>query len=242
MRLLSWNIQAGGGVRLPRIVEEISAYDADIIALTAFRTKTAKALCDALRDRGWPYVENSNPGENENGVAVFAQTPMLRARPNPAPAGDRFRWLDIDFPEYGFGIAVLNIMAAVPGKKAAKIRIWNALVQAAEERLREPFLLAGNWNTGAHYLDEPGKTYVCDQQFARLSTLGWSDLWRRFHPGGVEGTWYSRRKGGVPGNPFRVDHAFATPGLLPRINSCRYSHAEREAGVSDHSIVLVEWE
>jgi hypothetical protein len=37
-----------------------------------------------------------------------------------------------------------------------------------------------------------------------------------------------------------VDHAFATPSLMPRITSCRYSHVEREAGISDHSVVIVE--
>jgi len=44
----------------------------------------------------------------------------------------------------------------------------------------------------------------------------------------------------VRGNGFRLDHAFATPSLLPRVPGCRYSHREREAGISDHSIVVVE--
>lgn len=58
-------------------------------------------------------------------------------------------------------------------------------------------------------------------------------------PGITEWTWYSKRKGGARGNGFRLDHAFATPSLAPRI-SCRYSHVEREAGISDHSIMIVE--
>jgi hypothetical protein len=33
-RLLAWNIQKRGGTRIPRIVDEISAYDPDVIALT----------------------------------------------------------------------------------------------------------------------------------------------------------------------------------------------------------------
>ena len=44
------------------------------------------------------------------------------------------------------------------------------------------------------------------------------------------------------GNGFRLDHAFATPSLRSRITSCRYSHAERDAGISDHSIMIVEVE
>ena len=37
MKILAWNIQHGGGTRLARIVEEVSAFDADVIALTEFR-------------------------------------------------------------------------------------------------------------------------------------------------------------------------------------------------------------
>jgi exonuclease III len=104
----------------------------------------------------------------------------------------------------------------------------------------EPFLLVGDWNTGAHRLDETGKTFVCAEHFGRLSTLGWTDMWRHHNPGITECIWYSKLKSGVRGNGFRLDHAFATPSLVQRITSCRYSHVEREAGISDHSIVIVE--
>jgi len=50
----------------------------------------------------------------------------------------------------------------------------------------------------------------------------------------------SKFRGGARGNGFRLDHAFATPSLSPRITSCRYSHAERDAGVSDHSMLILE--
>ena len=52
--------------------------------------------------------------------------------------------------------------------------------------------------------------------------------------------WYSKLKGGARGKGFRLDHAFATPSLTPRVISCRYSHLERETGILDHSIVIVE--
>jgi hypothetical protein len=35
--LLVWNIQNGRGMRLPHIVEEIAAYDPDVVAVTEFR-------------------------------------------------------------------------------------------------------------------------------------------------------------------------------------------------------------
>lgn len=67
------------------------------------------------------------------------------------------------------------------------------------------------------------------------------DLLNRLHnPGPIEFTWYSTLKGGMLSNGFRLDHAFATPPLWPRNSACRYSHREREAGISDHSVVIVE--
>ena len=37
MRLLSWNIRQGGGLRLPRIADAIKRLDADILVLSEYR-------------------------------------------------------------------------------------------------------------------------------------------------------------------------------------------------------------
>jgi exonuclease III len=245
MKLLTWNIRHGGGARLALIVEELAAYDADVIALTEYRTTPGRELRAALAERGWPYVETTEPSGNVNGIGVFSRVPMRRTS-CPAAPEHHVRWLDIDLPEHGFGFSVLHIPAAGSSKthplNVSKVRYWDTVLRAAETRLQEPFLLVGDWNTGAHRLDETGKTYVCAEHFLKLSELGWTDMWRHHNPGTTEWTWYSTLKGGVRGNGFRLDHAFATPGLLPRVSSCRYSHAERDAGISDHAIVVVEVE
>jgi hypothetical protein len=57
VRLLVWNIQHGGGARLARIVEDISAYGPDVIALTEFRARPGVALCAAMKERRLPHVE-----------------------------------------------------------------------------------------------------------------------------------------------------------------------------------------
>ena len=245
MTLLSWNIQHGGGPRLPRIVEEISAYDPDVVALTEYRAASGAVLCAAMKERGLSFCETTNPAGTRNGIAVFSRAPILR-KPCAAPLESQVRWLDIELPEYGFSLCALHIMAAGSAVNSpcnvAKAQFWNAVLVVAEARLQHPYLLLGDWNTGAHRLDEAGKTFVCSEQFTRLSAIGWTDMWRHHHPGSTEWTWYSRFKGGVRGNGFRLDHAFATPALRSRVVACRYSHAERDAGVSDHSLVILEVE
>ena len=52
VRLLAWNIQHGGGTRIPRIVEEIAAYDPDVVVVTEFRAMPGVALCAAMKERG----------------------------------------------------------------------------------------------------------------------------------------------------------------------------------------------
>jgi exodeoxyribonuclease-3 len=244
MTLLSWNIQHGGGARIPRIVEEIAAYDPDVVAVTEFRTMPGAALCAAMTERGLPYVEITSQTWDQDGVAVFSRTQMRRSLLCPAPPESQNRWLEIDLPEHGFGVGVLHIMAAGSSAKspatAAKTRFWDALLQAADARLHQPFLFVGDWNTGAHRVDESGKTFICAERFAKLSAMGLTDLWRHHNPGVTEYSWFSKFKGGARRNGFRVDHAFATPSLGPRVTSCRYSHVERNAGVTDHSMVIVE--
>jgi exonuclease III len=228
------------------IVEELTAYDADVIALTEYRAEPGKQLCATLGERGWTNVETTQAAGGVNGIAVFSRVPVRKLQHCPLPPEDAVRWLDLDFPKHGFGMAVLHIMAAGSARKhplnIAKVRFWDAVIEAAESRLHEPQLLAGDWNTGAHRVDEKGKTYVCAEHFLKLSALGWHDMWRHHNPGRTEWTWYSTLKGGVRGNGFRLDHCFATPSLRPRITACRYSHRERDAGISDHSIVIVEIE
>jgi len=175
VRLVAWNIQHGGASRMARIVEEISAYDPDVIAVTEFRARPGAALGAAMKERGLPHFETTQPAQSQNGIAVFSRTPMLRRRECPAPTGSVVRWLDIDLPEYGFGMAVLHVMAAGSTKthptNVAKTRFWEVMLQEAESRLSEPFLFGGDWNTGAHKLDETGKTFVCSEHFGSWRLL-----------------------------------------------------------------------
>ena len=39
---------------------------------------------------------------------------------------------------------------------------------------------------------------------------------------------------------YRLDHALVSPVLFPQLRDVRYSHAERETGVSDHSSLILE--
>ena len=244
MKLLSWNIQHGGGTRDVRIVSAIAGHNPDLIALSEFRSRPGMALCQAFGANGWPHIVSSNPAGIDNGICVLSRVPVSNHHPSPAPPENAVRWLDLELPDHGFAISVLHILTTIPGSKdpegAAKTRFWDALLAAAEQRIQEPLLLLGDFNTGLPHIDEIGSTLLCAEHFARLTALGWVDVWRHFHGGATEYTWYSLARAGVPPSGFRLDHAFASPSLLPRITACRYSHTEREQKVSDHSVMILE--
>ena len=101
--------------------------------------------------------------------------------------------------------------------------------------LKEQSLLLGDFNTGRHFLDERAKTFYCAEYFDRLENLGWVDAWRSRNEGTKEFSWFSNA-----GNGFRIDHAFVSSDLNKRIQSVTYDHSVREAGLSDHSALVVD--
>jgi len=107
-----------------------------------------------------------------------------------------------------------------------------AIVQVCSENVGD--LLVGDFNTGIGSQDGPSTSFGGMDRLMALQNCGFTDEWRWFHGNRMGHTW-SRH-----GKAWRIDHALASPGLLPRIRSCRYSHQERIDAVSDHSIVIIE--
>ena len=116
-----------------------------------------------------------------------------------------------------------------------KAGFWDALLGSAESLLDRPSLIIGDLNTGRPRCDEKGKIFVWADRFERLEKIGWIDAWRHCNPGPTEFSGHSNA-----GNGFRIDHAFVSPALLPRVRAYQYSYRERIDGISDHSILLIE--
>ena len=67
MRLLTWNIRAGGGKRLPPILAAISGHEADVLVLTEYRSGEAGVrLRAALTDLGYAWLSPMEPPGTRN--------------------------------------------------------------------------------------------------------------------------------------------------------------------------------
>lgn len=238
MRLLSWNVQAGGGSRCGPIVETLRRYAADVIVLQETVTGRAADLCHALRQDGYTHGRSAPRGDRDRGLCVLSRVPVRRVGgPVPPQAGIYPRgWLELDLIDCGVRLAAVYGPAAGP----PILHFWTAAADWLARRAARPFLMLGDFNAGASLVDAPDYRFRSGRAFAKLTGLGLVDLWRREHGDAREYTWFSTPGGGRAGRGFRIDHAFASPGLARHVTGCRYDHAVRERRWSDHSLLVVD--
>jgi len=235
MRILSWNLLHGGGSRVERLAEALLSYDADVILLNEYRhNKAGAALRAHLTEAGYAYQTAPHAEPRKNIIFAASRHPF-EATTFPGQLSD---------PELGdFTARVLlvrmgglNIFGVYMPSMKFKRPVFEFLLKLPARYLSEDSLFMGDLNTGRHYEDEAGATFISAPQFNALLEQGWVDTWRSRNPEAREFTWFS------PGynNGFRLDHALASPTLNKKIKKVFYSHQEREDGVSDHSLMVLD--
>jgi exonuclease III len=238
MRLVSWNILAGGGSRCGTIVTVLQRHDADVIVLQETVTTRAMDLCHVLRRAGYSYCFSAPRGVRDRGLCVLARIPLRRvAEPAPPHAGIYPRgWLELELVKGGSRIAAVYGPAGGPSLPA----FWDAAATWLTRRMTGSFIMVGDFNAGASGLDADDYRFKAGRGFAALEKLGLVDLWRREHGDKREHTWFCHPGANRARRGFRIDHAFASPSLAERVSSCRYDHTPRERGWSDHSLLIVD--
>jgi exodeoxyribonuclease-3 len=229
VRLLAWNILQGGGSRLAGIVAALVRHDADVLVLSEYRGgESAARLRAALALAGWRHVTELLPPPQRTGVLIAARRGFAAHSALCADVPEPYRLIDVDFGTVRLtGVYMPNLLKKVP--------YWQALVDAFAARVDDDTMAIGDFNTCRAYVDEPGAIDATAHFMDSVEAIGFRDLWRHRYPAGREYSWYSHR-----GNGFRIDHAFLSPGLAARAGAVRYSHDERLARLSDHSVLLLD--
>jgi len=229
LRLLAWNIRQGGGTRLAAIAEAIARHDADIAIISEYRGGAAgNRLREALAGIGYRWSTRLVPPLGRCGVLIAARRRFRHHGPLGAELPEPYRIVAIETRGIRVcGIYMPNMLAKVP--------YWEALIAALAAEAGGAALAIDDFNTCRAYVDEPGAIDRTAHFLDKIEAIGFCDLWRRRNPDGREFSWYSHR-----GNGFRIDHAFLSPALAARAATVRYSHAERMAGLSDHSPLILD--
>ena len=97
MRIVAWNIRAGGGVRVPAIGRQLQRWAPDVVALSEFRaTPPSGLLRAALADCGLVHqFTTADPRRPTlNALLVATRWPLVRIRLRAAPL-ERARWLAV---------------------------------------------------------------------------------------------------------------------------------------------------
>jgi len=246
LRIVSWNIRAGGGRRVDLIAEQIERWRPDLVALSEFRaTPPSEHLKEVLADGGLVFqASTADPRlPASNRLLIASRWPLRVVRSRSAP-GEPGRWCLAEVAAARpFTLGVMHVPNRVSGRKYP---FHAAVLDIARTWRRGPALLVGDTNSGRIGVDEqvPGFNKREDGWIAALEDAGWRDGFRHLHGDTRAYTWYSPNGR----NGFRLDQAFINSSLLPRLVETRYEWArsnqddDRRDTISDHAAIIVELE
>lgn len=228
MKLLTLNLQHGGGARIPQLADYCIASAADIFVFSEFRnSRSGRALVAMLDEAGYKFSARSEGSPRENGVAVFSRHPMRQIPHEGLIDADVQRLVSVRV-----GSIELDAVYFAQGEKKASL--FEFLTNRRSRPSQTPYFLMGDFNTGKHRIDESNATFACAEAFDRLGDSGLIDIWRNRFPERREFSWFSHR-----GNGFRVDHAFATESGNRLVREVQYDQTPRLEGSSDHAALIV---
>ena len=189
MRVLTWNLQHGGGRRIGRIAEALRPYEADVLDLSEYRNNGPGAdLRSRMKEQGYAHHAAPEGPPGLNPVLVAARL-EFEAETFPGQMAD---------PELGdFSTSVmlarfdsLNVFGLyLPGEER-KRPVFDFLLNLPERYLQEDTVLIGDMNTGRHHEDEAEATFTSTSS---------TPFWRR--GGWTRGGAGIRRRGNSLGTP-----------------------------------------
>jgi exonuclease III len=243
LRIIAWNIRAGGGRRAGAIAGQLARWAPDVAVLSEFRaTPPSRALAAALAAAGLAHqLTTADPRRPaRNALLVAARWPLRRVRLRRAPAM-RARWLVAALgASPRLIVGTMHVPNRVTGRKYPFL---DAVLGCARRWRLGPALLVGDTNSGRRGLDEEVPVFSAREEgwIDALAACGWRDAFRHLHAGARAYTWYSPNGR----NGFRIDQAFVNRALLPRLVRARHVWAGpprrgRRDALSDHAALLVD--
>ena len=243
MRIVAWNIRAGGGERAGAIARQLDRWAPDVVALSEFRASPPSlALAAALAARGLPHqLTTADPARPAvNSLLIAARWPLRRIPLRGAPL-EPGRWLVVDVGGPGpLTLGAMHVPNRVTGRKYPFL---DAVLACARRWRRGPALLVGDTNSGRRGIDEEVPAFNAREEtwIDDLGGCGWLDAFRHLRTDARAYTWYSPNGR----NGFRIDQAFVNAALLGRLRMAAYawggaSRRGRREALSDHAALLVD--
>ncbi len=249
MLVLAVNVRSGGSrATADRLVERCAEHHPDVTIFSEYRdTAAGERLRDRVRRTGLEY-QAWTAGHRGNGVLIAARDRFDGIR-NP------FGLADDEYPD---GVLLahferLDLFGVyLPGqdRKRPHLRCLVAAAQRYNDRGLDAACI-GDFNSGRNETDievnvRTGRIvdeFSTADLYAQLERY-WTEAWLAANPERLEYSWslfrldpqYEGRSG------WRIDKAFVSRSLLPKVRSAEYDHAFRRERLTDHSAILVRFD
>jgi exonuclease III len=246
MRIVSWNIRAGGGKRVSGILAQLLEWQPDLIGLAEFRaTSASQWLAAELTAAGYrSQLTSVNVELPSTNALLLASKAPLQAIAAPKMPTNRDRWLLARVAtQPGLAIGMMHIPNHTT--PALKYPFMTALLKMVEAWKLGPGLLFGDSNCSNRDLDEEnplGPRFHREHDWiVGMGQRGWTDAFRHLHGKRREYSWYSHRNNG-----FRLDQAFCSPQLESAITGFQHAwglnpeQPARREGLSDHAALIID--
>jgi exodeoxyribonuclease-3 len=242
MRVISWNIQQGGGKRAKGIMGQLRRWSPDVVGLSEFRgTPPSQQISTGLKEMGLTHqvttVDSKQPGSN--GLLLASRFPIQQIA-GKGPLHSLGRWIHVEINE---PLPMHVITMHVPNRsEGPKYECHAWIVEFFQRHRMQSAMAMGDTNTGMIDLDEESRFFNRRESdwFGQISEAGWIDVWRDRNPSRREFTWRSSH-----GNGFRLDQLFASHAIERLVSSVEYDWGNPPADVrqlSDHAAIVIDVE
>jgi exodeoxyribonuclease III len=250
LRILSYNILAGGEDRLPLISSVIQQQQPDVVALMEARNlSNVETLAQQL---GMNLTIGESNNVNQDHVVWLSRLPVLRANNHRHPVFAK-TLLEIEILWEGTALALFatHLKAGQDYEREQhRVAEMQAIVGIMQRHDDRPHILVGDLNT-LHPTDQPDvsaaiatlKKWGEDKpvpQFPRqvipmLLNAGYVDCYRTLHPGIPGYTSHTAHPA------LRIDYIFAVPSFAQRLQACDIVTGSEAISASDHFPVWAEF-
>ena len=256
MKLATWNINSLT-VRLPQVLDWLSANPVDVLALQELKLTDDKFPSDAFMQAG--YAAQWFGQRTYNGVALLSRTPVTAVVKNiPGFQDDMARVISATVASDAGDIRVIggyfpNGQAPGTDKFEYKMAWLKGLRDWVKSELivHPRLVLMGDYNItfdDADVWDPVGmrdQIHCTDEERYHLNALvsmGLHDSFRLFEQPGKSYSWWDYRDFGFRRNHgLRIDHILVSPALKPLVKACTIDKTPRKnERPSDHAVVLLE--
>lgn len=238
MRIMSWNIRDGGACgKIEEVLESISKHNPDVLVLTEYVSNRRELLEANLRELGFFNIFVSDPPRMAHGVLVASKLRCKDIVYDYEPPKQEYRWKEVFFPDFDFRLLAVSVPeAGEPGRELTRRHFLHKLSEYCDFRrlVNDRVVITGDFATDAvdHYSE-----IDTEDVFHRSVEMGWRDPWQEQSKGGFEPSYY-RSTDDCVGS--RRDRTLVSPRMCRFDMDYRYLHLEREMGISDHSIQMLE--